>query len=153
MAPVTSVFEVIANTERLCQLMPMLNHISLYQSEEGWHRQCDFGNDMIVEERIVLWQPPSAYAYATIAPNPFGLWHHYALVTCQPHMDGTLHGTYLRWQHYFEHDDLGAMLSILNTMFEHLFTGLFELFGGHILHESNKNNFFSKVESVAGLGA
>ncbi len=85
---------------------------------------------MILQEQIMLWQPPAMYAYSAVAPNPFGVWHHYAIVTCKAHKSGTQ----LRWQHHFEHDDLAAMLSMLNQMFDQIFARLFAQFGGHRLY-------------------
>lgn len=129
MAPVASVFEAVADHERYCQLAPNLKQVTVCQSEQGLIRTCDFGNDMILQERIVLWQPPAMYAYAAIAPNPFGVRDHYAVVTCKPREDGT----HLRWQHYFDHDDLAAMLSMLNQMFDQVFARLFARFDGYML--------------------
>ena len=137
MAPVTSVFEAVANHERYCQFFPNLKQVGVSQSEQGLIRSCDFGNDMILEEQIVLWQPPTVHAYAAMTPNPFGVWHHYAVVTCKPHKDGTK----LRWQHYFEHDDLPTMLAMLNKMFDQAFAGLLAQFGGQLWPEQFNNNF------------
>ncbi|MBV7337437.1 SRPBCC family protein [Chloroflexi bacterium TSY] len=130
-APNDSVFDTITNCERLCQFVSNLKQVTVCQSAQGLIRTCDFGNDMIVEERIVFWQPPHAYAYSVVASNPFGLRQHYAIVSSKPRENGTQ----LRWQHYFEHDDLTAMLSMLNRMFDQVFFGLFEEFGGHKLNE------------------
>ncbi len=127
-APVASIFESVADHEHFCQLIPNLQHVYVHDTAQGTIRSCDFGNDMILEERIVLWQPPNAYAYTATMPNPFGIWNHYALVTCQPHQNGT----HLRWQHYFEHDDLAAILTLLNTMFSAMFTNLIAEFGEHM---------------------
>ena len=128
-APVASVYDAVAAHERYSQFVPNLKRVTVTQSEQGLIRCCDFGNDMICEERVLLCQPPSVYAYAAIAPNPFGLRAHYAIATCQLHENGTR----LRWRHYFEHDDLIAMLTMLNTMFDYVFAGLFAEFGGHRL--------------------
>ncbi|MEM7126803.1 MAG: SRPBCC family protein [Chloroflexota bacterium] len=132
-ATVDAVFAAISNSECLCGFVPGLQHASVGQSERGLVRRCDFGNDMIVEEQIILWQPPSAYAYAAIAPNPFGLREHYATVTCNPCEEGT----HLRWQHFFEHDDLAAMKSVLDGVFEQIFDGLLAQFGGQKLTTAN----------------
>lgn len=129
MAPVATVFEAVANHEQYCQFMPNLKQATVSRSVQGLIRTCDFGNDMILQERIVLWQPPAAYAYAAIAPNPFGVWDHLAVVTC----DSCENGTQLRWQHYFDHDDLTAMLSMLNHTFDQMFAKLFAQFDGHTL--------------------
>ncbi|MEM7028573.1 MAG: SRPBCC family protein [Chloroflexota bacterium] len=126
-APVPTVFNAVANHDQYCQLMPNLKHVHF--SEPDAIRSCDFGNDMILQEKIILWKPPSTYAYTALTPNPFGIWEHYAEVRCEPHQDGT----YLRWQHYFKHDDLAAMLILLNQMFDEIFGRLFKQFDGRRL--------------------
>ncbi len=128
-APVASVFEAVAHHKGYCRLFPNLKQVSVYPSEQGLIRACDFGNDMILKERIVFWQPPAIYAYTAVAPNPFGVWQHYAVVYCEP-AEG---GTQLRWQHYFDHDDLEVMLSMLNKMFDQVFAELFTQFDGYML--------------------
>ena len=128
-APTDAVFEAVVDHERFCQLVPSLQHVTLYHSKQGLIRQCDFGNDMIVEQRIVQCKPPSVFAYAITTPNPLGVRQHYAIATCNPYENGT----HLCCQHYFEHDDLAAMLAMLNTMFGYLIDGLVEEFGGHRL--------------------
>ena len=129
MAPMASIFDAFASDERFCRLVPNLQKVTGYESAQGLTRRCDFGNDMIVEQRIVACHQPSLYAYCVTMPNPLGLRRHYSIVTFQPESGGT----HLRWQHYFEHDDLVAMLAMLNRMFEHVFTGLCEEFDGHIV--------------------
>ncbi|MEM7126840.1 MAG: SRPBCC family protein [Chloroflexota bacterium] len=129
-APADAVFAAISNSECLSTFVPEVKQAVVGRSERGLIRRCDFGNDMIIEERIVLWQPPSTYAYSAIAPNPFGLRDHYAAVTCNPIGEGT----HLRWLHYFEHDDLAAMMYVLDGMFERIFGGLLQQFGGRRLH-------------------
>ena len=84
---------------------------------------------MILVEQIVLWHPPTTFAYTAIEPNPVGGWNHYAIVTCQPYQDET----HLRWQHYFNHDDLPAMLTMLNQMFNQVFTAFLTQFDGQML--------------------
>ena len=129
LAPVAAAFAMVGNHESYREFVPNLKNITLCQSKRGLIRVCDFGHGMIVEEQILLWQPPTRFAYAMLTPNPFGIRHHYATVTCQPYKAGTQ----LRWQHYFEHDDLTAMLSMLNKMFEAFFIRLFGQFEGHML--------------------
>ena len=128
-APMATLFDAFANDERFCQLIPKLQGVTMYQSAQGLTRRCDFGNDLIVDQRIEQYQPPSIFAYAVVTPNPLGLRKHYAEVTCQPHGNGTR----LRWQHYFEHDDPVAMLKMLNEMFEQVLIGLFAEFEGQRL--------------------
>ncbi len=128
-APMASVFDAFANDERFCQLVPNLQQVTVCQSENGLIRQCNFGNDMIVEQRIVLCQPPSVYIYSINTPNPLGVRQHYSIVACQPQENGT----HLRWQHYFEHDDLVAMVAMLDAMFEHILAGLCAQFEGQRL--------------------
>ena len=144
MASVASVFDMVADHEQVCRFVPNLEHGGIHHSEQGLLRLCDFGNDMVAQECIVRWQPPSAFEYTMLAPNPFGIREHYATVTCQPYESQamTAHGTLLRWQHYFEHDDLDTMLSMLNTMFDHIFTELIKQFHGYRLNNSAENKYF-----------
>lgn len=128
-APVSCVFESVANYKKYCQFIPGLKQVRMYQSEQGLIRICDFGNDMILKEQFVFWQPPIKYVYTTLMPNPFGLWHHYAVVICKPYRNGT----HLSWQHYFAHDDLAAMLALLNNMFKQVIAKLLAQFDGYML--------------------
>lgn len=128
-APMATLFDAFANDEHFCQLVPKLQAVTMYQSAQGLFRRCDFGNDLIVDQRIVLCQPPSIFAYAVVTPNPLGLRKHYAEVTCHPDESGTR----LRWQHYFDHDDPAAMLKMLDEMFEQIVAGLLAEFAGERL--------------------
>ena len=129
MAPMASIFDAFASDERFCQLVPNLQNVTRYESTQGLIRRCDFGNDLIVEQRIVAYHPPSIYAYCVTVPNPLGLRRHCSIVTCQPQG----RGTHLCWQHCFEHDDLVAILAMLDAMFVYMLAGLFKQFEGQRL--------------------
>lgn len=128
-APVEHVFAHVTSYDMICDLVPGIQHVSAQETEAGTIRCCDFGNDMLLQERIVLWEPPNAFGYQALTPNPFGLWKHLALVSCQAHASGAT----LQWQHYFEHDDLQAMRAMLDDNFAVMWQKLMDRFGGYPL--------------------
>jgi hypothetical protein len=125
-AAVEHVFANISSHDMICDLVPGIQNVSIQETEGGTIRCCDFGNDMLLQERIVLWEPPNYFGYQAEVPNPFGLWKHLALVSCQANGSGTT----LQWRHYFEHDDLQAMTAMLDDMFATIWQKLLERFGG-----------------------
>jgi hypothetical protein len=123
------VFAYVTSPDMICDLVPDIQNVSVQETEGGTIRCCDYGNDMLLLERIVLWKPPNYFAYQAVTPNPFGLWKHLALVSCQANESGTT----LQWRHYFEHDDLGAMKAMLDDMFAAIWQKLLDRFGGYPL--------------------
>jgi hypothetical protein len=128
-AAVDPVFATVTSHDMICDLVPGIQKVSVQETERGTIRCCDYGNDMLLQERIVLWKPPNYFAYQALAPNPFGLWKHLALVSCQENKSGTT----LQWRHYFEHDDLQAMRAMLDDMFASIWQKLLDRFGGYPL--------------------
>ena len=130
-----AVFNVLADHANMCDLVPGMEKITVEATVDsepggvGTVRYCDFGNDMVVAEKIVLWQPPLAYGYRIAAPNPFGLWQHYSQVNCR--VDGK--NTRLTWQQFFEHDDLPAMMALISGSLLGVFENLIARFGGKVL--------------------
>jgi hypothetical protein len=128
-AAVDPVFTCVTSHEMICDLVPGIQNVSVQETETGTIRCCDYGNDMLLQERIVLWKPPNYFAYQALTPNPFGLWNHLALISCQANGSGTT----LTWQHYFEHDDLQVMNLMIDDMFGVMWLKLIDRFGGYPL--------------------
>ncbi len=124
--PVETIFDLVSSHVHLCDLIPNLHsvHVEMGMSEGaagvGMVRWCDFGNDMWIEEKIVLWDPPNAFAYQIVAPNPFGLTDHLALIHCCP----TDSGSRLTWQQHYHHADLTSMDALMVSMMDGLMMNL-----------------------------
>jgi len=123
---VESVFGIISGRSHLCDLVPGLQQVQMDFSGTdgvegvGMVRCCDFGNDMWIQETVVLWQPPTIFAYRIAAPNPFGLTDHLATVTCLP--EGA--ATRLIWRQYYHHADLNAMNILMASLMDGLLVNL-----------------------------
>lgn len=134
-ASAEAVFNVVANHAKMCDIVPGMERITVRAAVDGEPsgvgtvRYCDFGNDMVIAEQIVLWQPPLAYGYKIAVPNPFGLWHHFSRVDCYPEEQHT----HLTWRQFFDHDDLPAMLALISGSLLGVFENLIGRFGGETL--------------------
>ena len=133
-APQTTVFEALSNHEIWPQIFPWVHEVSIDNTEAivenglGARRICNFGNNMILEEIIVGWHPPYAYAYAGLdETHPFGMIGHVGVVSCQANNHQI---TTLTWQHYFDHCNLAAMLLQLNNTMSTAVQNLIDYFGG-----------------------
>ncbi len=68
-APITDIWKIVSDHEGMTGWMPMISKVELVQPnaeqkwEEGSERHCQFGPDLL-QERIVYWNPPYAYAYS-----------------------------------------------------------------------------------------
>ena len=128
-ASVEHVFNYVTAHDIICDLIPGMQKVFVRETETGTVRCCDFGNDMLLQEHVVLWKPPNQFGYQAITPNPFGLWEHLALISCQTDRAGMI----LQWWHYFEHDDLPVMRAMLDDMFANIWQRLVDHFGGYPL--------------------
>lgn len=67
-APITDVWKIVSDHKGMTQWVPMIKHVDLVVPDkqgvwgEGCERHCQFGGD-VLEEKIVHWDPPYAYAY------------------------------------------------------------------------------------------
>lgn len=133
-APQSVVFETLSNHQQWPRLFPWVHTVSIDNSQAivpnglGARRICHFGNNLVLEEIIVGWHPPQAYAYAGLEEShPFGMQDHVAAIICQSEDD---HTTTLTWQHYFEHGNLAAMLQQLDGTMTAVIQNLIDFFGG-----------------------
>lgn len=128
-ASVPEVFEYVTNKAHICEFVPGLLHIEVHLpclgGGIGTQRVCDFGNDMVIQETIVLWQPPTRHAYRIAEPNPFGLYDHLGVVSTRPVGDDVE----LNWLHYYNHHDLPAIAGLLDETFGGVMENLIDRFG------------------------
>jgi Polyketide cyclase / dehydrase and lipid transport len=113
-----AVFALLSNHEALPRLFVWIHRVMVDNSHAivpgglGARRICLFGDDMILEEIIVGWDPPHLYAYAGVdATHPFGMTGHVGIIQCAA--SGT-DGTLMRWQQFFDHPHLIAMQTQLD---------------------------------------
>ena len=147
-APQTAVFHALADHAHFCDFVPGMSRVLVDSSHAcqpngvGTIRTCYFGNDMLLEERIVLWQPPFSYGYSATAPNPFGLWNHLAVMECHPLQTQTK----LIWKQYFEHDDLPAMLRLMHQTFDGVIGEIYGRFvmDSRLVDQANLNSLIHK---------
>lgn len=135
-APPSVVFEALASHEQWPSLFPWVQAVTVDNSQAivpnglGARRTCHFGNNLMLEELIVGWHPPHAYAYAGLEEShPFGMRNHVGLIICRLQDNRTI----LSWQHYFEHCNLAAMLQQLDGTMTAVVQNLIECFGGKLL--------------------
>jgi hypothetical protein len=138
-APQAVIFEVLSNHEQWPGLFPWINGVSIDNSQAivenglGARRVCNFGNNMVLEEVIVGWNPPGSYAYAVLDDtHPFGMTGHVVVVRCDV-VDGDT--TKLAWQHFFDHPNLAAMLQQLDATMSLATKSLLDRFGGQPIEE------------------
>ena len=131
-APPAQVFPCVTHATQMTQFVPGM--VGMMVAEDGRWRYCDFGDDMILAEEILIWRPPQAIGYRITANNPFGLHDHFGLMQCQP---GTNASTQFSWQQYYNHDDPEAMFDRMNTMMTGLMQNLIHKFGGEILEHQD----------------
>lgn len=122
----TIVYTYVTDHDRLCDFVPDMVAVNVDNSQaisaggQGCVRYCDFGNDIVIAEQIVIWDPPRAFGFRIASPNPFGLYHHFGLMTFASVTDGAQ----LTWSQFYDHADLpsmnGYMSSMMNGMAEHL---------------------------------
>lgn len=135
-APPEAVFAVVSDHARLNELVPGLGSVKVIApleeatNGEGTVRYCDFGNNMVNEEKVVLWNPPLAYGYSSKENGPFGFRGHLGLVTCEPDGQGN---TILTWRQYFQHDDVAAMQDRIENSLGGIVQNLINRFGGEKL--------------------
>lgn len=125
-APAETVFGIVSGQSHLCELIPGLQQVQMdfrcagRVEGVGMVRRCDFGNDMWIRETVVLWQPPTIFAYQIAAPNPFGLTDHLAIVMCLPDQAATR----LTWHQHYNHADLDAINALMASMMDSLLMNL-----------------------------
>lgn len=135
-APQSIVFEALASHKQWPNLFPWVQAVSVDNSRAlvpnglGARRTCYFGNNLMLEELIVGWHPPHAYAYAGLEEShPFGMRNHVGIIRCKLQDNRTI----LSWQHYFEHCNLAAMLQQLDGTMTAVIQNLIDFFGGKLL--------------------
>lgn len=135
--PQSVVFAALSNHQQWPRLFPWVHTVSVDNSQAivpnglGARRICHFGPNLVLEELIVGWYPPHAYAYAGLEEShPFGMQGHVAAILCQPEGE---QATALTWQHYFEHGNLAAMLHQLDGTMTAVFQNLIDFFGGQTI--------------------
>ena len=131
-APVEDVFSYVTSQAHLCDFVPGLHKVEIRlpddvtENKEHAQRICDFGNDMFIQEIIVLWEPPFRQGYHIAEPNPFGLYDHLAVMTSLPAKGGTE----IQWQHHYNHADPPAIETLLTETFTGVTSNLVSHFGG-----------------------
>ena len=140
-APPAVIFELLSNHEKWPSLFPWVNAVRIDNSNAviknglGARRICNFGNNMVLEEIIVGWNPPRSYAYGVLdETHPFGMIGHVGVVICEADRDNTAE---LAWQHYFDHPNLDAMLQQLDSTMSMAMNSLLDRFGGESLEHGN----------------
>jgi hypothetical protein len=134
-APAVALFGYITDHDRICDFVPGMlavnvdNGSAVVSGGQGCVRYCDFGNDMIVAETIVLWNPPEAFGFRIASPNPFGLYDHLALITIEE-VGGQ---SRLTWLQYYDHADLPTMNAFMAQMLDGVVGHLTGRFGGRVV--------------------
>ena len=134
-AEAQALFWYITDNNHICDFVPGVQKVSEATSTQGSQigvgsvRYCDFGRDMVIKETIVLWQPPLLFGYCVDAPNPFGIFNHFALVHCETTVCQTAQmGSRLSWSQYYDHADLTAINQAMQTMMAGMMTNLIKIF-------------------------
>jgi len=129
-------FDSVADHAKMAELFPWIQSVTVDNSQAetvgglGALRCCSFGPGMLLEERIVGWQPPAMYAYACRDDSPFGLTDHLGLVTCEA---GGPESTVLTWRLYFNHPNPVAMQEKIDGSFSLALDSLCRRYGGQLL--------------------
>ena len=128
---------MVSDHHRMSELVPWIRDAAMDTSHTGQAvgvgsiRCCNFGNGLVLEEKIALWHPPYLYAYSCLEnTNPFGLLGHLSLVVCEAVAPVE---TVLTWQHYFDHANPQAMQEKMDSSMTMAFQTLVSRFDGKLL--------------------